>query len=271
MVGLIEVIETVIYFILSLAGAVAGAASGVGSGIIIKPVIEIFSDMTIKQVNLFSCVAVFTMSLVAVVRQRKAMKDFEFRKGVPIGIGSIIGGTVGSFIFGMFKGDALAATQAVLQILVMIILLLHLIFEARLRSYKLERTITYLGLGVCLGAIAAFLGIGGGPLNLSALILFFSMNLKSAALYSMFIILFAQGANLIRWGVFTAEGFPKVPINSLIAVIVGSIAGALIGAAIYKKLNSKASKRLYAGVLIFIITATIVNLCLILFQIEYFK
>ena len=109
-----------------------------------------------------------------------------------------------------------------------------------------------------MGIIAAFLGIGGGPLNLSALVLFFSMSLKTAALYSMFIILFAQGANLIRWGVFT--GFPEIDINFMIAVIIGSVAGALIGSSLYKKVDSRILKKLYSGVLIFVIIVAAVNL-----------
>jgi uncharacterized membrane protein YfcA len=74
----------------------------------------------------------------------------------------------------------------------------------------------------------------------------------------MFIILFAQGANLIRWGVFT--GFPEVPADLMIAVLIGSVAGALIGASLYKKVNSKILKRLYSGVLLFVIIVAAINL-----------
>jgi len=252
-----EILAVIAILALSFGASVIGAVSGVGSGIIIKPVLEAAANLDILHVNLFSGSAVFVMALTAVIRQRTLMKSFEFRIGVPIALGSAAGGITGSIIFSMM-GDSIAVTQAVLKIIVIGILLIHQIFESKIKSFRFERIATYLILGACLGMIAAFLGIGGGPLNLSALVLFLSMNLKTAALYSMFIILFAQGANLIRWGV---AGFPAdVPVDFLIAVLIGSVAGALIGAALYKKVNSAILKKLYAGVLLFVIIVTVVNL-----------
>jgi uncharacterized membrane protein YfcA len=244
---------------ISFGASIIGAVSGVGSGIIIKPILELSMAATldIVQISLFSSAAVFTMALTAVVRQRSGMKDFEFRKGVPIAIGSIIGGIIGNIIFNN-AGEILAVAQAILKIAVMGILLAHQIFESRITPLKLERIAAYVILGACLGIIAAFLGIGGGPLNLSALGFFLSMNLKTAALYSMFIILFAQGANLLNWGIF--GGFPAVPVELLVIVLAGSVAGALVGASLYKKVNSAILKRLYSGVLLFVIVITAINL-----------
>jgi hypothetical protein len=259
-------IRIIAILLVSFAASIIGTVSGVGSGIIVKPVLEfsMSASMNVIQISLFSSVAVFSMSLTAVARQRAALKNFEFKKGVPIAIGSIIGGIIGNLIFDIIAeasgADVLAIAQAVSKIIVMGILLAHLIFESKIKTLKLERIAAYIILGVCLGIVAAFLGIGGGPLNLSALILFFSMNLKTAALYSMFIILFAQGANLIRWGVFSAGGFPEVPAELMTVVVIGSVAGALVGAALYKKVNSAILKKLYSGVLIFVIVLAAVNL-----------
>ena len=130
-----------------------------------------------------------------------------------------------------------------------------------------------------LGMIAAFLGIGGGPLNLSALMLFAGMPLKAAALYSVFIILFAQGANLINWAipspwhtgtwplnylsfswVSDAQPFPAVSIAIIATVVTASIIGAIIGATLYKKLNNSSLKKIYCSVLIFVLLVSVWNL-----------
>ena len=46
--------------------------------------------------------------------------------------------------------------------------------------------------GLGLGMLSSFLGIGGGPINLLVLHYFFSMERKKAALNSLYIILFSQ-------------------------------------------------------------------------------
>ena len=265
---MLEVLAIIGILALSFVASVIGVVSGVGSGIMIKPALELATPLDILHVNLFSGSAVFVMALTAIIRQRASLKDFKFRIGVPLAIGSATGGVIGNIIFGGM-GDALAVVQSALMIVVIGVLLAHQIFESKIKPFNFERVVTYLVLGVILGMTAAFLGIGGGPLNLSALGFFAGMNLTTAALYSIFVITFAQGANLIRWGVFSATGFPDVDPFLLVAVLVGSVAGALIGSALYKKAKAAKEgnavlKKLYSGVLIFVIVVTAINLVMYL-------
>lgn len=52
------------------------------------------------------------------------------------------------------------------------------------------------------GSISVFLGIGGGPLNVSLLILLFSYDMKKATIYSIATIFFSQisklGQNILK-------------------------------------------------------------------------
>ena len=263
-----EILAIIGILALSFVASIIGVVSGVGSGIMIKPALELATPLDILHVNLFSGSAVFVMALTAIIRQRASLKDFKFRIGVPLAIGSAAGGVIGNIIFGRM-GDDLAVVQSVLMLVVIGVLLLHQIFESKIKGFNFERVITYLILGVILGMTAAFLGIGGGPLNLSALGFFAGMNLATAALYSIFVITFAQGANLIRWGVFSADGFPAVDPALLIAVLVGSVVGALIGSSLYKKVKGTEKgnsilKKMYSAVLIFVIIATVINLVMYL-------
>jgi len=261
------ILDSLLFFITSLAASIAGAVGGVGSGIMVKPILELASHleiihtMTAQEISLLSSLAVFTMAFTAFVQRRKNLEGFRFDVAISLAIGSTTGGFIGRAIFDMV-GYNLAVAQGVVMIIVMGILLLHQIFESKITPLKLQRVPTYIILGTCLGMIAAFLGIGGGPLNLSSLNFFFSMDLKVAALYSLFVIMFAQGANLGSWW-FRDGGWPNVEPHLIIAVVVGSVLGAIIGATLYKKMDAKALKKIYSGVLIFVILISIVNLMLL--------
>ena len=52
-------------------------------------------------------------------------------------------------------------------------------------------------IGFFLGASSSFLGIGGGPINLVVLFYFFSMDTKTAAQNSLYIILISQISSLL--------------------------------------------------------------------------
>ncbi|WP_148793570.1 sulfite exporter TauE/SafE family protein, partial [Enterococcus faecium] len=55
----------------------------------------------------------------------------------------------------------------------------------------------YLICGGVLGFLASFLGIGGGPVNVSLLMLMFALPIKEATLYSLSTIFFSQLAKLV--------------------------------------------------------------------------
>jgi len=271
-------LSSAFYFIVSLGAAIAGAVGGVGSGIIVKPILELVTDMAVYGVNLLSSLAVFFMAAAAVVRQRKNVFDREdgvrFEVAVPIAIGSALGGIFGNLLFAGIR-DILAVAQGWGTIALVGILLLHQIFESKFKPMNFKGVPTFLILGLVLGAIAAFLGIGGGPLNLSALNYFTGMPLKTAALYSIFIIMFAQGASLLNWaiptfwntGTWPLAGTERgyVTIYIMLAVIIGSIIGAFIGASWYGRLKNHPKgnsvlKIVYCVILIFVMLVSVWNL-----------
>jgi len=234
------------------------------------------SGLTAYYASLLSSLAVFTMSVTMVIIRRKDVRaNVKMGVAIPIAIGSIIGGFVGNLIFRSVEGlgaDALVTGQGLLTMLVMGMLLLHQVFKSKIKPLNWKNPIMFLVLGTLLGMIAAFLGIGGGPLNLSSLNFFAGIGLQSAAIYSVFIIMFTQGANLLRWGIqgiigyYGVWGWPVVALYMIMAVIIGSTAGSLVGTSVYAKI--KASKKIdsenvlrwvYIGVLILVMILTAVN------------
>ena len=270
-----DFLTAIYYFFISFVSGIIGTIGGVGSGIFVRPLLEMHG-LTAYYASLFSSLAVFSMAItMAIKRARDIRANVQMGIAIPIAIGSIIGGFLGNIIFRqveMIDRVALVTGQLIITMLVMGILLLHQVFKAKIKPLNWKGAPTFLTLGIVLGMIAAFLGIGGGPLNLSSLNFFAGMGLQGAAIYSVFIISFTQGANLLRWGIqgligyYGTWGWPVVSVYLILAVVIGSTVGSLIGTGIYgkikasKKINSENVLRwVYISVLISVMILTAVN------------
>ncbi len=64
--------------------------------------------------------------------------------------------------------------------------------KEKIHTKRVHNLVASLGVGIVLGVLSAFLGIGGGPFNLTILDYFFSMDTKKAAKASPFIIMFSN-------------------------------------------------------------------------------
>jgi uncharacterized membrane protein YfcA len=112
-------------------------------------------------------------------------------------------------------------------------------------------------IGILLGSVASFLGIGGGPINLAILYLFFSMDSKKAALNSIYIIFFSQATNLLF--TIASGNVPSFPPLVLVLMILGGIGGGLIGSELRKKMNNRQVDILFSIVMVIIIGISTYN------------
>ena len=98
-------------------------------------------------------------------------------------------------------------------------------------------------IGLLLGIMSSFLGIGGGPINLVVLGYFFSMDTKTAAANSLYIILFSQTASLLA--TLLTASVPEFRIPALILMVAGGIGGGIVGRKLNKKMDNKAVDKLF--------------------------
>ena len=129
----------------------------------------------------------------------------------------------------------------------------------KIHTYRTKKTIVTLAIGFVLGFFSAFLGIGGGPINLVALFYFFSMETKEAAENSLFIILFSQISSLFTTVI--TDTIPSVDMFLLVLMITGGILGGAIGKNINKRIDARAVEKLFMCLMIIIILISIYNLC----------
>ena len=111
--------------------------------------------------------------------------------------------------------------------------------------------------GVGLGAISAFLGIGGGPVNIVAMTFFFAMTSKDAAQASLYIILYSQtAATAVALLTQNLSGIDPVLLAGMVAF---GIAGAAAGRTINTRLSNAMVDRLFIGLLVVIMGITVAN------------
>jgi uncharacterized membrane protein YfcA len=136
--------------------------------------------------------------------------------------------------------------------------LLYVLNKKHIKTNNVSSAFVCLGIGLFLGVLSSFLGIGGGPINLAVLYFFFSMNTKTAALNSLYMILFAQSASLIYS--FASSSIPETDYLTLAVMIVSGVIGGFVGRRINKKMSTRAVDILFCCMLVAIVATSVFNL-----------
>ena len=251
----------IIYSIIVLCATMIGAITGLGGGIIIKPAFDFVGIDTTSMISVYSTVAVFTMCLVSIYKRSK--QGFHVQKQIALGpaFGSIIGGKIGDVIFlqavDSWGSQAVSATQSVILFLLIGGIILFTINKERIRTLEVTNLVAIVTIGLTVGIISVYLGIGGGPLNIALLVYFFSMKAKDAAAYSILMIFFAQ---IIKMGTVIRD-FEKYNNVSLVilAIAIFAVLGGWIGTKIQSKLTHEAVEKLYLALMSILVLMTAFN------------
>lgn len=255
--------EYLFYALICLLATTLGAISGIGGGVIIKPVLDATASLSVSQISFLSGCSVLAMSIVSLISSRGGEAKIDRARTTPLAIGSAVGGVIGKLVFDVIKNAAgndgvVGTVQSVIMIILTGGVLLYVLNKKHIRTNNVESVIVCLSIGLVLGILSSFLGIGGGPINLAVLYFFFSMNTKTAALNSLYMIFFAQTASLIF--TFASSSIPKIDYVTLAVMIVSGIVGGFVGRKINKKMTSKSVDILFCCMLVAIIGTSIYNL-----------
>ncbi len=222
-----------------------------------RPVLELATTYEAGLVSFLSGCAVLSMAVVTLTRRRRQV-EFDLRRGTALAIGSACGGVAGKLIFDSFGKETLGMAQAILMAVIALGLLIHVFFRNRLKPKDIHSLGPCLLLGLVLGVVSVFLGIGGGPLNLAALTYFLGLDLKKSAVYSLYIIIFSQAASFLL--MLILGNVPAFSWPVLVCAIAGGIGGGLVGSWIGGRIREKALGYLYTSVLIFVLIVSVLNL-----------
>lgn len=249
-----------LYFIVIVLANTLGAIAGMGGGVIIKPVLDFIGADSVAAVSFYSTVAVFTMSFVSTLRQVQSGNQLNWRIVAWSSAGAVIGGIVGNQLFELFlqimpQEETVKLIQIVLTILSLVFALLYARFDWQ--NYTLQGAQWYLLCGLVLGFLASFLGIGGGPINVSLFMLLFSMPIKEATIYSIATIFFSQLAKIVT--ILSVTGVARYDLKMLYYVIPAAIIGGLLGAQLSHVLSPKKVMVVFQLVIILVIVVNLYN------------
>ena len=251
-----------IFLLVSFLSSIVGAICGIGGGVVIKPVLDMLQLGAVSTINFLSGCTVLSMSLYSV---GKAMisrdSKVELSTGTPLAIGAALGGVAGKELFGIIKGlfangEMVGGVQAVTLGLITVGTLLYTVNKSKITTRRITGKVSCVVVGLMLGIMSSFLGIGGGPINLVVLGYLFSMDSKTAAANSLYIILFSQLASLITT---ILSGLPEFRLPVLALMVAGGIGGGIVGRSLNKKMDNRAVDKLFIGLMMLIVLICVYN------------
>jgi uncharacterized membrane protein YfcA len=245
-----------VFLLIALLPSVIGAVSGIGGGIVIKPALDTAAGADLmgfggwlgaQEINFLSGCTVLSMSAVSLLRSRKTGVRLEAGRGTALAAGAALGGAGGRMIFAFAVMAAHKSMVGAIQSAALIIMTLGVMVYTRKKAGLAGKNIRSLpacaALGLGMGMVSAFLGIGGGPINIMLISFFLSMDTKTSALHSLFVIFLSQLASLVLTA--GTGTIPQVPPPALCGMISGGVLGALIGSRLVRLLRNEQIDRLF--------------------------
>lgn len=250
-----------LYFLIALLASIIGSISGIGGGIIIKPVMDCFTDLTPSAISFMSGCTVLTMACSTYIRGLKSKVQINYSTTLWLALGACTGGWLGKVIFSAIASNATANVkliQSVLLLLINLLVFLYLVKKSGIKTKQIKNKLVCVIIGFILGVSSSFLGIGGGPINIVVLSYFFSTQAKETAKNSLFIILFSQLTSFIT--TVATHTVPDVNFFFLAIMCFGGISGAIIGSSIAKKMDNTKTEKFFRNLLIALIFLNFYNI-----------
>lgn len=250
----------IIYFLVIVAANTLGAISGMGGGVLIKPIFDFIGAHSVAAISFYSATAVLTMSVVSTGKQLASGRKFNWPIVSWVSLGAVIGGILGNEVFDYLLSWFIDEKNVQLvQITLTVVTLLFAFLYTKYSWRSLH--LTYLGwyflCGLILGFLASLLGIGGGPINVSLLMLLFSLPIKEATVYSICTIFFSQLAKLVS--IAMGSGFVQYDLSILFYVIPAAVIGGLLGAKASAVLSPNRVTTVFQTVIIIVLCINIYN------------
>lgn len=242
---------------------IIGKICGLGGGIIIKPVLDAVNADSVAAINFMSGCTAIGMSAWSVGRGfAKKESEVDVKISVPLASGAAAGGILGKYAFGfvasLFENpDTAGGVQACLLFAAVGLTLIYTVRKSKLKSFHFTNPVLCVFTGIVLGALGAFLGLGGGPFIMAVLFLFFSMKVKTAAQNSLFIILVSQTTGIVK--LFITGDVPSVKPLLLVLMVAAGILGSETGRRINKKLSDRGTVILFEASMLLVMAVSVYN------------
>lgn len=253
----------IVFFLVSFLASIVGAICGIGGGVVIKPVLDMLGLESVTTISFLSGCTVLSMSCYSVTRSLvKGDSGVALRTGTPLAIGAALGGLAGKQLFDLVKSlfenqGRVGAVQAACLGVITLGTLVYTVNKSRVVTHKIDSAAVCVVIGLALGMMSSFLGIGGGPINLVVLYFFFSMDTKTAASNSLYIILFSQLASLLS--TLLTGTVPAFRWPVLLVMVCGGVGGGVVGRLLNRRMDNRLVERLFIGLMGVIVLICVYN------------
>lgn len=237
----------IILILIALLATVIGATTGIGGGIVIKILYDVIGIHSVLEIGFYTTVVVFTMCIISVYKQYKDGFKYDFNVLLSISLGSMLGGYIGNWLLNLFASDIPREQLQIGQSIILLFTLLFLFYYTYRQSgsevaFNRSRINMFL-LGLFLGAISIFLGIGGGPLNVSLLVIFFGYTMKQASVYSVATVFFSQITKILT--ILIGHQYEKFDLSLVPWLILVGIIGGYYGTWINQRMSNAIIGKIY--------------------------
>ena len=187
----------------------------------------------------------------------------DMKTGTPLAVGAALGGIAGKMMFQYISGLAqdknqVGAVQAVCLLVITFGTLAYTLKKDKIRTHHVTSSAACVMIGLVLGIMSSFLGIGGGPINLVVLFFFFSMDTKTAAQNSLYIILFSQIASLLN--TLATRTVPEFAVSLLVLMVACGILGGAAGRTVNRRMDGAMVNKLFIGLMVIIMMICVYNI-----------
>lgn len=256
---------TICYLITFLA-CIIGTICGMGGGIIIKPVLDATGLMSVSTITFLSGCTVIAMAAWSIGKNLlKGESALDVRTTGVLAVSAAAGGLLGKQLYALTAGlfanrNTAGGVQAALLLAATFATLIYTLRKDRLSSRHISSPWANLIIGLLLGLLGAFLGIGGGPFNVAVLCYFFSMPTKRATQNSLLIVLFSQLASTLK--TVLIDGAPTIRSTVLLGMMIAGVVGSEIGRLINRKIDNRQATICLEGAMLLIMGISMYNIVL---------
>lgn len=248
--------------LITLFACTIGKICGMGGGVLIKPIMDALGLFSVSTINFYSACTVTAMSGWSVGKSlRSGEKQLDLRISTPLALGAALGGFAGKDLFSRMAAlcsdpNAAGGVQAAILFVLTLLTFFYTLKKERIRGLQLRNPVLCSLVGFALGVLGAFLGIGGGPFNMAALFLFFSMPTKQAAENSLYVILISQIAGLAKTILSSVPAFEPL---LLLGMLLCGILGSELGGKLNQRLDGANATRFFEAAMLLVMAVSVYN------------
>ena len=227
-----------------------------------KPALDLFGWASVSTISFLSGCTVLAMSCYSVIKSMLAKEQsVNLKTATPLAFGAAVGGVLGKQMFSAVKNslpnpDMVGGVQAACLLVITLLTLLYILNKEKISTLQVTSLVACGTIGVLLGIMSSFLGIGGGPINLVVLYFFFGMDTKTAA-NSLYIILFSQATSFAT--TLITRTLPQFTAITLVLMVFSGILGGAAGRIVNKQMDNQRVEKLFVGLMGLIILASAYN------------